>query len=115
MSRRMSEQDWQALDAVEVYGHAEAHTIASEYTWGWTSCWFESTGEMNHYMFNPIDGRYALTIDKALYWWMDDDHEPMTPRQQRARERMLAYLTDRETRGDMGEVTDFRKGWVGEQ
>jgi hypothetical protein len=112
MSRRMSDEDWIALDKIEVYGHAEAHTIASEYTWGWTSCWFESTGEMNHHMFSPIDGSYALTIDKALYWFVEAGDDRLTPREERARERMLAYLKAREAADDMGEVTGFRSGWV---
>lgn len=116
MGRRMTEQDWTVVDATEVYDHATAHTIAEEYTWGWASCWFASTGEFAHEIMSPRDGRYATAMDRALFgWWADMPEHAPSSREQRTRARMLAYLTDREARDDMGPVDGFEYLWVGQR
>ncbi len=118
MGRRMSEQDWAHIKACETFGHTEAHMIASEFEWSWSTCWFESEGEFAHYIMNPLEGSYALAMDQKLFgWWMDEeakhpeDGGRAKDRDHMAREKMLAYLREREERGDMGPVEGFRRMW----
>lgn len=113
MGRRMSEQDWAHIKACETFGHTEAHMIASEFEWSWSTCWFEGRGEFAHDIMSPRNGSYATVMDQALFgWWMDqDDDTRAKDRDHVARERMLAYLRNREARGDMGPVEGFRRMW----
>lgn len=115
MGYRMSDDDWSMIDQVEEYTHTEARMIAEEYTWGWASCWFASTGEFAHDIMISRNGTYAAAMDQALFgWWADSsdpDDRPITSREQRARYRMRVYLDKREANDDMGPVEGFSRLW----
>jgi hypothetical protein len=115
MSIRMQPEEIAALAAMirdgNEYGHTEARKVANEYTWGWLTCWFAGTGQIDApampdtYYADPVRG-----LMRAFFgWWSEGkDSTPLTESETLIAQGFRAYLERRVALGDRGPVWSDR-------